>query len=248
MTITTPDPKVLSTFGWANNAELIAAVASLYLRPTDIVLDPTYMKGNWWKVHRPAHLVTFHRAVDGSDFRALPLEDGSVDAAFYDPPYVCPGGRKTTNKSVKAMHDAFGMDEQVEAVRGGLPDPMFKNPGQLQELMNDGLTEMARVVRRARTKGGTTGGIIVMRCMSYVWGGTFWPGAELTWQHATELGLQTIDRFDLVKPNGGPQPKTNRNGSPRRQQHASRNSSSLWIFRRPPLAKPKLEQSSLDLD
>lgn len=247
--MTLPDPpRILSTFGWRNNAELIDAVHQLgYLRDGESVLDPTFGKGNWWTTYRPEHLTALNRATDGSDFRDLAqFRDGSFDAVAFDPPYVCPGGRKTS--TVKGMHDAYGMDEQAGPVEaGGLPDPLFKTPAQLQAIIDAGLTEMARLVRRAPTQ--TRGGIILVRCMSYCWGGTFWPGAELTWQHAMTLGLVTIDRFDLVKKNGGPQPTENRDGSKRGQQHASRNSSTLWVLRKPPLTKAerRAEQTQLEL-
>jgi len=237
---------VLAACAWRDNAELIAAVHDLgYLRDTDHVLDPTYGKGNWWKQWRPEQLTTYHRAADGSDFRHLDLADNSVDAVAYDPPYCCPGGRRTS--TISDMHEAFGMDEQERVGKSGEPDPMFRTPAALQAIIDAGLTEMVRVCRPATTK--TRGGIILVKCMSYVWGGTFWPGTELTWQHATStLGLVTVDRLDIVKRAAGPQPKTNRNGSARRQSHAANNASRLWVFRVPKAPKPIPPSLDLDLD
>lgn len=214
---------VLAAHPWASNAELIAACAQLgYLRFTDHVLDPTYGEGVWWKQWRPERLTTHQRAIDGTDFRHLPHPDASFDAVAYDPPYVCPGGRKTS--TVQAMHDRYGMNE------GGHADPAFRTPAELQELINDGLTEMVRLVRPARTQND--GGIIVVKCQNYIWSGRLWEGAELTRDHARALGCSVVDRLEMIT-RPGPQPTTNLDGSPRRQVHARRNLSTLFVFRRP---------------
>lgn len=234
---------VFAAFPWPSNAELIAAVHELgYLNDDDHVLDPTYEKGVWWKTWRPEKLTTHHRAVDGSDFRSLPYPDGSFDAIAFDPPYVCPGGRKTS--TVKEMHGRYGMAE------GGFTDPNFRNPAELQQIINDGLTEMVRLVRSARTKNA--GGIILAKCQNYIWGGHLWEGAELTRDHAKSLGLVVVDRLEVaglhietddngvhrIEGDAGPQPTTNPDGSPRGQFHARRNLSTLWVFRKPKAAPP----------
>lgn len=214
---------VFAAFEWPSNAELIAAVHEVgYLLDDDHVLDPTYEKGVWWKAWRPEKLTAHHRAVDGSDFRSLPYPDGSFDAIAYDPPYVCPGGRKTS--TVQEMHARYGMAE------GGFDDPDFRTPAELQAIINAGLTEMARLVRPARTK--KDGGIIVAKCQNYIWSGHFFDGAEQTRDHALRLGLVVVDRLEMIGP-PGPQPTVNPDGSPRGQFHARRNLSTLWVFRKP---------------
>lgn len=228
------DDPVWAAFPWPSNADLIAAVHQLgYLRDGDHVLDPTYEKGVWWKAWRPEKLTTHHRAADGFDFRALPYPDGSFDAIAYDPPYVCPGGRKTS--TVKEMHARYGMAE------GGFDDPAFTTPAELQQIIDAGLTEMARLVRPARTK--KDGGIILVKCQNYVWSGHFFDGAEQTRDHAKKIGLVVVDRLEMVgiavDDEGeivgvsGPQPTVNPDGSPRGQFHARRNLSTLWVFRKP---------------
>lgn len=240
--------RIRAAYLWRDNAEVIGTVHELgFLRDGDHVLDPTYEKGNWWKDWRPEKLTTNNRKVDSSDFRALPYADGSFDAVAFDPPYVAPGGRRTS--TIQAMHEAYGMDEQTEISPGpgGLPDPMFRTPQQLQKIIDAGMTEMTRLVRPAATLD--RGGIILVKCMSYVWGGRFHPGAELTWQHATnDLGLITVDRLIHVRKKAGPQPKTNRDGSTRVQRHAANNSSTLWVFRKPPVRRRRGQEESLPLD
>jgi hypothetical protein len=213
---------VLAADTWSTNGHLIAAVAHLgYLRIIDSILDPTYEKGTWWKQWRPPILTTHHRAVDGTDFRSLPYPDATFDAIAYDPPYVCPGGRATSN--IKEMHDRYGMNE------GGCEDPDFRTPAELQAIINDGLTEMFRLVkpsaRKAMSEDGRPNGVVLCKCKDYIWSGQFWPGAHYTLAHALDLGFVLEDRFEHV---GTPGPQ-----SQKRQVHARRNLSTLFVFRKP---------------
>lgn len=217
------DP-VLAAHRWPSNAELIYDCVRLgYLRDNDRILDPTYGDGVWWKVWRPLDLVAHKRSEDGTDFRALPYPDHFFDAIAYDPPYVCPGGRKTS--TIKPMHARYGMDERdVNA------DPEFTTPAALQAIINAGLTEMVRLVKPPRTK--KEGGIILVKCQNYIWSGELWEGAELTRAHAVDLGCTVVDRLEMIG-DPGPQPTTNPDGSPRRQVHARRNFSTLFVLRAP---------------
>jgi hypothetical protein len=70
------------------NGPLIAAVAVLWIRDGDRVLDVTYGRGNFWTKFRPEHLTTHDLTLDGVDFRHLPEDDNSVDVVVFDPPYI----------------------------------------------------------------------------------------------------------------------------------------------------------------
>lgn len=200
---------VMAATSWPSNADLIADCHRLdYLRDSDHVLDPTYEKGNWWKKWRPEKLTTHHRAVDGSDFRNLPYPDGTFDAIAFDPPYVCPGGRKTSN--IKKMHDAYGMNE------GGCDDPDFRTPTELQAIIDGGLIEMRRLVKRR--------GIVLVKCKDYIWSGRLWIGTHHTLTQAISLGFEPVDRLEHIG-TPGPQSQT-------RQVHARRNLSTLHVLRK----------------
>ena len=70
------------------------------------------------------------------------------------------------------------------------------------------------------------GGLLLVKCKDYIWGGRYWPGAYLTLRHAGEvLDMELVDRFEHVG-TPGPQPP----GRP--QRHARRNHSTLWVLRR----------------
>lgn len=222
-----PTRAVLAAFEWPSNGELIADCAGLgYLRATDHVLDPTYGKGVWWKSWRPEKLTALHRAVDGSDFRSLPFPDGSFDAIAYDPPYVCPGGRKTS--TIQDMHDRYGMAE------GGFDDPDFRTPAELQAIIDAGLTEMYRLVRPSTARKldrDRPNGIVLVKCKDYIWSGALWAGTHQTLTHALALGFVLEDRLEHVG-EPGPQPTVNPDGSQRGQFHARRNLSTLLVLRR----------------
>lgn len=218
---------VLAADRWNENGDLIAACFTLgYLRDTDHVLDPTYEKGTWWKRRRPTCLTTHHRAVDGTDFRSLDYLDASFDAIAYDPPYVCPGGRKTS--TIQSFHERYGMNE------GGAADPDFRTPAELQQIVNAGLTEMHRLVRPSAVKkldANRPNGVVLVKAMNYIWSGQLQLGAHLTLAHAFGLGFVCEDIFEHLG-DPGPQPTVNPDGSPREQKHARRNHSTLFVLRR----------------
>ena len=215
--------KVLAATAWGDNSRLIMACRDLgYISDDDHVLDPTYENGTWWKHWRPEKLTTHNRDEDGSDFRWLPYPDGSFDVIAYDPPYCAKGGRETSG--IKEMDNRYGQEDAP------------RTPADLQQLINDGLTEMARLVRPK--------GVILTKCMSYVSSGKLWRGAFHTEAHAVSLGLVVEDEFFHIKKSSGPQPKNRtRKGPlgpdgeptriPSRQHHAARNVTTLFVLRRP---------------
>jgi len=232
---------VLASGHWPRNSQLIADVARLgYL--DGHVLDPTYGSGGWWHDWQPEQLTHHNRGEDGVDFRHLPYADETFDAVAYDPPYVAMGGRKTS--TLGEMTERYGMLDAPE------------NPTEMQHLINDGLHEMVRVVKRK--------GYLLVKCQDYIWSGKFWPGTHLTAVEAFRDGMELVDRFEHVT-KARPQPTRTRKctgcdgngrltdeiGDPRfdnsegcercdgegrvpsPQGHARRNLSTLFVFRKP---------------
>src|SRR5205807_1337225 len=138
------------------------------------------------------------------DFRALPEPDGMFDVVAFDPPYVCPGGRKTS--TIRAMHDAYGMNGDE-----------FRTPAELQTIIDAGLKEMLRVVKPR--------GIVLVKCKSYRWSGKFWAGTYKTMSTALGLGFEQVSEFIHV---GVPGPQ-----SQVTQLHPRNNSSTLLVLRAP---------------
>lgn len=217
---------VLRATYWKSNAEMIEAIVELGFLDRDMkVLDPTYGKGIWWKKFKPRKLVKHDLILDGTDFRNLPHRSNTFDAAAYDPPYVSVGGRDTTG--IVAMFDAYGMT--------GAPT----SPRKLQRLINDGLKEMNRLVKPAvRTEHGLKGGIIIVKCMSYVSSGKIFDGVYQTKKAARKLGLVLEDELFHIRKSGGPQPgnrtKKLKTGQvvASRQHHSRGNVSVALIFRK----------------
>lgn len=231
---------VLAASGWTTNAHMIEACAELdYVKPTDLILDPTYGRGVWWRRWQPTEQVggRLDRAdllgeyltdegtlwtrdtpfvvspptVVGADFRSLPWEDDEYDVVAFDPPYVSTGGRETS--TIPDFNARFGLHDAP------------RTPEALQNMNADGLEECMRVVK--------PGGIVLAKAMPYVSSGKLWLGDyNLTfWAH--ELGFEVQDRLiHLGRPRPQPQ-RTRRDGQPVRQQHARSNYSVLLVLRAP---------------
>ncbi len=181
----TKSPILRATF-WTSNAELIQACVQLgYLKKKKRTLDPTYGKGIWWKKWQPKDLVKHDLKLDGTDFRKLEYEDGSFEQITYDPPYVSVGGRASSE--IKSFYEGYGLM--------GAPT----SPALLQALINDGLTEMHRLLEM--------GGYCLVKCQNYVSSGKLWPGVYLTMRHAESLGFVLADEMLHIRKSGGPQPK-----------------------------------------
>jgi hypothetical protein len=196
---------------YRTNAEAIADCAKLgYLKDDDLVLDATYGIGRWWTKRRPRRLVTSdldrRRPADlHADFRALPFPDETFNVGAFDPSYCPPGGRTTT--TIGEMHDRYGMTD------------MPRTPAAVQALINAGLDEHFRCVRR--------GGIVLAKCKSYITSGIYQHQEYETTRYALDkLGFEIVDRLFVMQRTPGPQSQT-------RQVHARNNASTLLVLRRP---------------
>jgi hypothetical protein len=224
-----------------NNAELIEQVAHLgYLERDWRVLDPTFGRGRFWRRWRPLELVAHdidpERAPDGpADFRALPYPDESFDAVVLDGPYKLNGAAGS-----HASDDDYGVAAKATVE-------------QRHQLIRDGITEAARVVRparRARVDRGRTelvGGIVLVKCQDQVNAGVIrWQRREFA-DHAETVGLELVDELHLLGYRAQPA-RTRRHGEcrgagcagctdgrvPSRQEHAARNYSTLLVTRKAP--------------
>lgn len=183
-----------------DNADLIAAVAPLYIAGD--VLDVTYGRGMWWRRHRPENLQAHDIALDGVDFRKLPYDDRSWDTVCFDPPYIKSTGT-IESSTAPSFRDRFGLDEK-------------RTTAEVGELIVDGLTECARVMKR----------YLLVKCMDYSNGRQFHAVSYSTVAAAQQIGLYLHDEIIL---HAGPGP----GGSHRilDQRRARRVHSKLLVFR-----------------
>lgn len=241
---------VLAAQPWTTNGHLIAAVWKMHVTARErpwvkagrppVVMDVTYGRGIWWNQGEPEGLIRHDRdLLDGVDFRDLPEADGSIDVIAYDPPYVSVGGRATTG--TPEFHHRFGLTHAP------------KSPQEMQRMIDDGLDELARVLR--------PGGLVLVKCADYVSSGKLFLGSHLTWLHSHLTGWKVLDRFDMIG-SARPQPPDDPcrhcidgavtewndqtreyrdvpcphcNGDtriPRRQVHARQNRSTLFVLTR----------------
>lgn len=199
---------------WTSNAELIADVAELYLKPDDIVVDVTYGLGTFWNKVTPKNLIAHDLDTtkgDGVHWGDLPEDDNSVDVVVFDPPYVAPGGRKTS--TLGDMNGRFGM--QMTAA----------NPKAQWQNIIPGLEEAHRVLKPNED--------LWFKCMNYIWAGKLQRAKVWADDEFDRIGFKVVDEFIRVG-SPGPQPTKNRDGSPRRQVHARNNASFLIIARKIP--------------
>lgn len=203
---------------WPTNGDLVVDLVRLgYLQRHWRTLDTTYGLGVWWRKWWPEELWASDLKPEKSptgtsvNFLATPYPDRFFRVVMFDPPYVSVGGRKTSG--VKRMHDGFGLTDAPSS------------PKLLQDdLVNPGLTEMARVVE--------PGGFILVKVQNYISSGKFFAAVRQTADHADGLGLKQVDQLEHMSGTGA-QPLTNKDGSPRRQVHARSNSSTMLVFRAP---------------
>lgn len=181
-----------------SNADLIAAVAPLYL--TGSVLDVTFGRGGWWRIFQPEQFTSHDLAIDGVDFRALPELDHSIDAVCFDPPYI-----STPSNEPEQRHSRIRRTySDLYGLTAGVTEP------ERFAMMRDGMIECARVARTF---------LLVKCCDAVMLGnrGQLTLGHVEVLQHAETLGLVV---HDLIVHNTGPGPGGHNIETPRRTRRA----------------------------
>lgn len=195
---------VMAIQDYSSNSGLMLACRDLgYLSDEDVVLDPTFGHGTFWKAWMPTMLFGSDLDAEKSptndsvDFTDLPWDDDTFDVEVLDPPYKLNGTPDPTIDKRYGVHLASSWQGRHALIR-------------------DGISEAARVLRKK--------GRLLLKCQNQVCGGKVrWQAREFA-DHAETVGFELED--ELLYPSYRPQP------AGRVQQHARRNYSSLLVLKK----------------
>lgn len=247
---------VLAATAWPTNADMIVDIVELgYIKPTDRIIDLTFGRGVWWRKYRhPGDLwanVGPHNGeplVSSNDITVVTYEDytnlpepwgNQFDVVVFDPPYISMGGRSTS--TIPDFVDRFGLAYAANT------------PAGLHAWNAQGLAEAVRICK--------PGGFVMTKCADYISSGQLQLASHWMLQTGLNFGLRVHDKLTHVG-HARAQPATTTcrhcdgmGGDPatgqtcdvcggagnvlRKVVHARQNTSTLWVFQRPPERKRK---------
>jgi hypothetical protein len=171
-----PRGPLLGSVVTGTNADLIAAIAPIYLKGRTVA-DVTYGRGRWWTRYQPPGLIAHDidpDKGDGVDFRALPETDRSVDVVCYDPPYVA-SGTNSIDPGPRTFRERYGIDRETG----------YGHESDLVALILAGLSECARVARQ----------LVLTKCMEFTSSRRFHDMPHLVKTAAAGNGLELHDQI-----------------------------------------------------
>jgi hypothetical protein len=199
---------VFSAMQGTNN-DIFPSVAALYIPKGGVVADITYGKGVFWK-NIDKHLYKLKKTdiSTGTDCRALPYKDGTIDSVVFDPPYMhTPGG------SAHVGHQNY---EQYYRNNGAGSNTGKKYHEAVLELYFETASEAWRVLR--------DGGTFIVKCQDEVCANRQRLTHVEIINHYQTLGFCVEDMFVLMS--------RNKPGMSRvvKQVHARKNHSYFIVF------------------
>jgi len=220
---------VLSSYT-ANNDAVFPKILDLYVKRGGTVADVTFGKGVFWRRVPPNRYDILPTDIlTGTDCRALPYADGSIDCVVLDPPYMhSPGG---TAHSGQTPFESYYRNNQANGHRGKYHEAVLG-------LYEDAGAEAYRVLR--------DWGVIIVKCQDEVCANRQrFTHVEIMQSYA-HTGFVAEDLFVIAR--------TNRPGvsAAKQQVHARKNHSYFLVFwkppkhrgERPPIWKPPNERKS----
>jgi hypothetical protein len=184
-----------------SNAELIANAARLWIAPGDKVADVTYGNGAFWRNLPSLPVIGTDKYTDGTDCRALPYDNNSIDVLVFDPPYQPVHGKPDRS---------FGVGRSY---RLNSAEPL-QTISEVLDLYTAGINEAARVVK--------PGGRIMVKTQDLTYNHRLHLVHLDVLRRIVDAGFDLVDMFVLINKSRMPQPT-------KRQQRAHRAHSYLLI-------------------
>lgn len=192
------------------NDDMFPHVLSLYVAPGSTVADITYGNGVFWKnVDKRAYKLKATDLSTGTDCRALPYKDQSVDCVVFDPPYMhTPGGTAHVGHQ---NYEQYYKNNDAPGSKSGA-----KYHEAVLELYFDTAREAKRVLR--------DGGIFIVKCQDEVCANQQRLTHVEIINHYGTLGFLAEDMFVIMRHN---KPGVSRVA---KQVHARKNHSYFIVF------------------
>ncbi|WP_204623596.1 TRM11 family methyltransferase [Crenalkalicoccus roseus] len=213
------------------NAELFPRILALHVPEGAVVADVTYGQGVFWRKVPPGrYRLLPSDLATGTDCRALPYADASLDAVVLDPPYL--EGLLRGRAETRGGQGSHGALRRFYASGQEAP-----GQGRWHQAVLDLYLEAAAEARRVLRDHG----ILIVKCQDEVSANR----QELTHVQIVTglaaLGFYARDLFVLVRPN--------RPGVARllRQVHARKNHSYFLVFQKVPEGVPLARYRTRDL-
>jgi hypothetical protein len=191
------------------SADVLAQILSIYVRPGSIIADLTFNTGGFWRnldisgyTLIASDLFSFPGLDLRADMRNLPFRPGSFHAVIMDPPY----GNASTSPRTDSLEKRFNLQS-------------VKTPAGILALYRDAIPEAHRILKKR--------GVLILKCQDMVDGGRQHFMSVDICNHARSIGFRGEDKFNMVPPG---KPRMRHRDRP--QQHARKNHSEFWVFRK----------------
>lgn len=204
----TPTNDLVLTATAESNERVFPQILRLYVSPGSTIADVTYGKGVFWRRVEPE--LYDLRPTDiqtGTDCRALPYRDRTIDCVVFDPPYMhSPGG---TAHSTHIPFETYYQNNNGNRTGSKYHEAVL-------DLYRDGGAEAWRVLR--------DGGVLIVKCQDEVCANRQRFTHVEIMEAYRKLGFVAEDLFIVVR--------NNKPGVSRvvRQVHARKNHSYFIVF------------------